>query len=129
MKAQFAVVEALLSVMLLSTTLALVAGSAYTTSKLQSDYKTSYGDALYDFSIMATRNQSASSCVSSIGPNCGQLLSTIISVYGVAYVRLSVGNVSAAQGSYQGCTKSGQLCFPERSAVGYTVECIYICGD
>ena len=119
MKAQFAVTEAVISVLVLSALLAIIANSAYTTQKLQSDYKTNYGDALYDFSNLARLNQSPSNT----------LILELANAYHLSYVRFSQSNSSMAYGSPSTCTKSGQLCYPVQDGQAYTVSCLYICGN
>lgn len=129
MRAQFAVIETLASLLLLSCAVTIAANSAYTTLKIQSDYNQGYGNAVYDFSELVSRNASAAECIGSDRIQCRQLLlSALVKAYGLQYARLSGQNASASYGSNALCTRSDSLCYPALSGVSYSVSCLYICG-
>ncbi|MDE1869139.1 MAG: hypothetical protein KGH60_04225 [Candidatus Micrarchaeota archaeon] len=130
MRAQFAVSEAFLSMMLLAAALSMTANSVYTTYKLQADYRTGYGDSIYDYSMLLSHNQSASVCVSSGNAVCiKQLAAAIANVYGLEYVRIDSGNADVSYGTNATCTRKESLCSPQLSGSNYSVSCIHICGD
>lgn len=129
MKAQLALFEALMSSIVISALISLLAGTLYLSPLTTGAYNPRYGDLLYDFSGVIYRNVTVGSCFTSNDVACEVgFLKEVKEMYNMDYVEFSVGGSKVRYGSKIACTRSALECLPIKVNDTFTVACLYACG-
>ncbi len=123
MKAQAALVESVVGILLLMTFATAFARISYTLTQSQNQVK--YADAYYDFVEMYCLNNTFSNCINNSSYQCAMSMVKNFSLdYGLEYLALK-GSFNATYGGDEDCINYYRGCFVTRSL---GVECIYMCG-
>ncbi|MCL4374044.1 MAG: hypothetical protein M1360_04380 [Candidatus Marsarchaeota archaeon] len=123
LKAQAAIMEALVSAMAITIFLSMSSSIAYTATRSSGALK--YSNAAFDFIEMAYSNGSASQCIWSSNSTCiTRLLERFSSIYGISYISIS-GTVDGNYGNKSNCNTNYRECFIDKQ--DYKTECINVC--
>ena len=130
MKAQFALLEALVSSVLLSSTLAMLSCILYLAPVTTGAYNFGYGNLFYDFADLLYKNSTAGACFTSGDYACALgFMRSMGTVYRMDYLGFTFGNSTVSYGSKLPCTRSSLECLPVRLNGSFSVACLYTCGD
>ncbi|MEM3827060.1 MAG: hypothetical protein QXR58_00470 [Candidatus Micrarchaeaceae archaeon] len=125
MKGQFAMLEVVLSSLMIASFFGIASGIIFSYSKTGGD---SAPYLLYDFFEVSYRNATFGECAASPAESCTGLLPTLAKVYGMDYISISSGNETASYGSGLLCTHSYYMCAPIDADQHYIVTCVSACG-
>ncbi len=128
MKAQAAMLEVLLSLVILSAIASLSANILYASPATQRSYDFDIGNALYDFGNMLYHNDSVKACFVSAETQCElEIAEGLRSAFALKYVRLSQEGKTAERGSERYCSMYQERCYPVSVNGTYSVLCLYAC--
>ena len=129
MKGQFALFEAFILSLALSSLVALLAGTMYTASQISGAYNFNYGNLLYDFANALYKNATVSACFASGNYTCEHAFIKLLnSIYGIDYIRFSAENSTVSYGNESLCRRSMRECLPLRDNSSFSIACLYACG-
>ena len=128
MKAQAALLEALVAALILAAAGVVVANAAYESS-LSSQYGTiSMQNAVFDLENLAYSNTGLGACIRDANSSCVDvILKNVNEHYGLSYSELNIGNALLSEGNYTECANSDYYCFPAESNLSYYQVCEYVC--
>lgn len=130
MKAQFALFEVLISIILLSATGAVISFLTYSSTLNNKSINFNYPNAFYDFSNIIYKNESVSLCVANLSNACAvPILQSFNSLFRFTYSKIVVNNVSVSYGNPSSCKFSTEKCFPVSKNDTSSIACLSICGD
>ncbi len=128
MKAQAALLEVLLSFVILASLSSFAANMLYAAPTAQRSYDFNIGNALYDFESVLYRNSTVRACFVAADPHCELGIAENLSIaLSLKYVQLSDAGMEVKSGSGQHCTKSQERCYPILRNGTYNMLCLYVC--
>lgn len=128
MKAQAAMLEVLLSFVVLASLSSLAVNLLYASPTIQRSYDFNIGNALYDFGNMLYHNDSVRNCFIATDRKCELGIAKNLSVaFSLKYVRLSNAGDTAESGSEMYCSDFGERCYLIPKTSTYYALCLYVC--
>ncbi len=129
MKAQAALVEAFVSVTVVTLGFGCIAALDYSWSGNYAGANPSYSDVFYDMQAALSMNRTAETCAYVGASGCmGRMLSGFAHDYGLGYVEMSVGNSSSSVGDKGLCTRLATECIVTQYGSNTYQPCITVCG-
>ncbi len=128
MKAQIAMLEAIVAMSIGTLALSAVAYPAYA---YPSDGVSSIAlhNAVFDIVGLASRTSTFNACLAAWDTQClTSYLHAFMGVYSLQYASVQKGPSSASSGSQAACRRSISYCVPLANASSYTVYCFDLCG-
>jgi len=129
MKAQLAMMEVLMSSVVLSTLVSLLTCTLYTSPSAAGAYNPNYGNLVYDFVNLLYQNETMAKCFQSGNLTCEtKLLIAAKEVYGMDYVEFSNAGAKVSCGNRLSCKRSALECMPMAMNGTILAACLYACG-
>lgn len=130
MRAQFALFEVLISIVLLSAAGAAISYSTYSSTLNDKSINFNYPNAFYDFSNIIYKNVSASLCVANLSNACAvPILRPFNKLFRFSYSKIVANNESVSYGNLSNCKFSVEKCFPISESNTSSITCLNVCGD
>jgi hypothetical protein len=87
-------------------------------------------NAVYDMQALSYSDTNFGECMRNVSHICiNNELPSISDVYGLTYIKITVGNRSGTYGNAALCKESDYYCFPVGESAGSAAECVYLCSD
>ncbi len=125
MKAQFALAESMIAVLLLVAVSCGISSMVYADSTHVNSADTN--TFFFDFLQAAYRNSTFGSCLTYAGESCTRILPELSRLYGLDYIKIENGANETTYGSASACSKNATMCAPTQQEP-YSISCIYVCG-
>lgn len=126
MKAQFALTESLVAVLIIFLASLAISYSVYSVSLHHTDAE--YSNLFYDLIEAAYHNQTFNACLTYANGSCHGILQQLSRVYGIQYIRISEGASETNYGSPAGCTQKYLRCAMMGNGTPTSLSCVYMCG-
>ncbi len=130
MKAQAALVEALVASLVLASAGAYAAKEFYAMSTSGPYQGVNMQNAIFDIEGVTHANAGFGKCIAETNSQCiAAALQSVDQHYLLSYSSLQIGNLTVASGNYLRCTESDYYCFPLNRPNRSMQVCEYLCGD
>lgn len=128
-KAQTAIIEALLAALILLPAIMAVSYTSYVISDVNGGQLASFSNAFYALASIAYSNASVGSCLSQLAGRqyCSTIMNRIFSAYGVHAANIISGTI-VLQAANDSCLSAYFKCLPLLKNGNYSFACIRLCG-
>lgn len=127
MRAQAAIFECFISILLLYSAISMLGYESYASIQTMNQRKTELLSTTYDFQNFLYENSDIGSCAYP-STTCAEVLRTFAHVYALSYANFSYGNSEYSYGNPSACVSSVRFCAPFDAAGNYLVACSNFCG-
>jgi hypothetical protein len=125
MKAQFAITESMISIVIIAASVFMASSLLYSSSLMQNN---AFPEFFFDLFQAAYSNSTVKSCLLYASNACDGILPEAASLYRLHYIGVESGKNDTSYGSEYGCKQNAFMCAPLNYTTGYTVSCVYVCG-
>ncbi len=129
MRAQAALLEAMVASLVLIAAGAAIASAAYSASFSTKHAGIDMLNAEFDIESVAYSSTPLGTCVRGANASCVyNMLGSVNEHYALGYSSLQIGNLSIDSGNYLKCRNSDHYCFPIETGRSYSQVCEYLCA-
>ena len=126
LRAQTALMEVFLAILLMMPATLLVSYTLCTVSNIPQMRMAEYANAFYDFVGLAYYNATVRECILNASRDCTTYFSDIFSEYGGIHAHVVIGDKRPVDN--QSCGDDYYRCLPVLQGGEYTLACLYLCG-
>jgi hypothetical protein len=127
MKAQAAIFECFLSILILYSAISISGYEAFTSASLLNQRRAELWSAVYDFQDFTYKNSDIGSCAY-LSTSCAEVLRAFAQAYALSYANFSYDGLEYSYGNASECGNRIEFCAPIETNVGYSIGCENFCG-